>query len=163
MHTRSSLPIELLCLDRLGSACCKLIGSSGANQILFETITSDPDRRPSQSCISDTSAAAARQPPNHSSVNGKGQALDQHSPTISSLRATKASYLRAGAAGKDMIEHRRSSSVPGPRHYRLPRPRQSSRQLSVAVVDPMQSPCKKRSKWLSLTRTRCDVHEDCQS
>ena len=160
MHTRSSLPIELLCLDRLGSACCWL--SCGANQILIQTDTADRNHR--QSCISDTSDAAARQPPYHSSVDGRRQALDPHSPTISTLRATKASYLRAGAAGKDMIEHRRSSSVPGPRHYGLPRPRQSSkRQLSVAVVDPMQSPCKKRSKWLSLTRTRCDVHANCQS
>jgi hypothetical protein len=79
MHFRSSLLIELLCLDRLGSACCLLTGSSGADQILIQTITSDPNHR--QSCISDTSAAAARKPPHHSSFDGKGQALDHHSPT----------------------------------------------------------------------------------
>ncbi len=118
--------IERLCLDRLGSACCLL--SRGANQILRQTDTADPHHR--QSCISDTSAAAARKPPNHTCFDDKGHAFDQQSPTTSTLRATKASYRRAGAAGEDMIEHRRSNIDPRQcRHHRLPRPRQSRRQI----------------------------------
>ncbi len=118
---RSRLKVVVLILCSTSNHRNDVVRICLASRLLRLPDTADPHHH--QSCISDTSAAADRK--TMKQVKSKKQALTliQQRPTTSTLRVTKASYLRAGAAGEDMIEHSRSSAVP--RHHRLPRPRQS--------------------------------------